>query len=593
MNTRISLIVLAIMLLVYSLANAQYVGSVWGYGFEGGVAQGDNAPNEEEWVPMGRGHLQLAMSNQILARFGVGYTQLKAADIYNTKSVSADVRLLFRPIQMKLLSPFIYAGFGAAKDTKDGQADIVPIIPAGLGIQTKLSSRVLLELSGGYNLSLSDMLDGRKRGDNQLNRLTNQKQDGYFNIMFGIVLTRPYKLQEPKQVVIIVEKKPVVDPLTEDTDGDGISNGDEISKYRTDVNKKDTDGDGISDGDEILIFRTNPLVADTDKDGLKDGIEVNQYKTDPNKADTDNDGLNDFAEVSIYFTDPLNIDTDGGGLNDGTEIKAGKNPLVPTDDMINLAEPKKTEPIVVPAPNPDTSLKDTDGDGLYDVDEQQKYQTNVNLKDTDGDGLSDGDEVLIYHTDPLLPDTDKDGLTDGLEINQYKTDPNKADTDGDSLDDYAELMTHRTDPLKIDTDGGGMNDGAEIVAGKNPLNPKDDLLDMTKGKKVVLDGIMFNTGRATIKQVSESILNRVYTSLVANPDVNVIISGHTDSVGGEDGNRALSLKRAQSVKDWLVEKGISSSRIDVIGKGEAEPIASNETSEGRAKNRRIEFEVQN
>jgi OOP family OmpA-OmpF porin len=137
-----------------------------------------------------------------------------------------------------------------------------------------------------------------------------------------------------------------------------------------------------------------------------------------------------------------------------------------------------------------------------------------------------------------------------------------------------------------------MNDGAEIKFGKNPLDPKDDLLDMTKGKKVVLEGIMFESAKATIRPESKTILTKVYESLQANPDVTVIIAGHTDSVGGEDSNRSLSLRRAQAVKDWLVDKGVDSARIKVIGKGEAEPIASNDTSDGRAKNRRIEFEIE-
>lgn len=667
MTTR-SYLMLLVLLLLCSFAYAQSIGSVWGYGLEGGVARGDNAGDDEEIVPMGRGHLQLEMAKQVLVRFGVGYTQLKAVTdndvaVYDTKNLQGDIRILFRPIQMNLLSPYIYAGFGATKDLGRNQSDIIPIIPAGFGFQTKLSSRFLFDLSAGYNLALSDKLDDeRVRPDNQMNRFTNKKHDGYFNVMFGIVLTRPYVRKEPREMTIALDKKLEVDPqtadsdndglfdvtevaeyktdpqkadtdmdgindgdevnkyhtdpLVKDTDKDGISDGDEIFKYRsnplladsdndglsdfleltqykTDMIKADTDGDGLSDGDEVSKYRTDPLNPDSDKDGLTDGLEVNKHKTDPNKADTDSDGLNDYSEVVAYLTNPLSIDSDGGGMNDGAEIKAGKFPLDAKDDGPTMPEPKKAEPVVVPVPKPDISQKDTDGDGLMDVDEQQKYRTDPTKKDTDGDGLSDGDEVLKYRTDPLVADTDKDGISDGLEINQYKTDPNKADTDGDSLNDYAEIMTHRTDALKIDSDGGGMNDGAEIKAGKNPLDSKDDLLDMSKGKKVVLEGIMFASGKATILPESTTILDKVYESLKANPDVNVQILGHTDSVGSDENNRSLSLKRAQAVKDWLTAKGINSARIKVVGKGEAEPIASNDTSDGRARNRRIEFQVEN
>jgi outer membrane protein OmpA-like peptidoglycan-associated protein len=79
---------------------------------------------------------------------------------------------------------------------------------------------------------------------------------------------------------------------------------------------------------------------------------------------------------------------------------------------------------------------------------------------------------------------------------------------------------------------------------------------------------------------------------VANPDATIVISGHTDNVGSDEDNRTLSQKRAQSVKDWLVEKGINAGRMKVVGKGEAEPMATNDTEEGRAQNRRMEFLVE-
>ncbi len=645
MKTRSYLMLLLSMLMLLSFANAQTVGSIWGYGLEGGFARGDNAGKDESFVPMGRGHLQLQMSRQLMVRFGVSYAQLEAvaendATIYETKTLQGDIRILFRPVQINLFSPYVYAGFGGVKDMAENKADILPVVPAGFGFQTRLSSRFLFDLSTGYNLALSDKLDDeRVRTDDQLNRFTNKKHDGYYNVMLGIVLTRPYERKEKIEKTIDTATALEIDPKTldsdndglsdamettqyktdpykADTDGDGLSDGDEIqryrtdplladtdgddlsdyleiTKYKTDPNKADTDGDGLSDGDEVLKYRTDPLNPDSDGDGLKDGAEINLHKTDPLKADTDNDGLNDYAEVNTYRTNPLNIDSDGGSMNDGAEIQAGKNPLDPKDDVQEIPEPKQPEAPIVPTPKPDTSKKDTDGDGLTDVDEINIYRTDVNKKDTDGDGLSDGEEVLRYRTDPLAADTDKDGLSDGLEVNQYKTDPNKADTDGDGLSDYAELMTHRTDPLKIDTDGGGMNDGAEIKAGKNPLDPKDDLLDMSKGKKVVLEGIVFASGQATILPESTRILDKVYESLNANPDVNVQILGHTDSVGSDENNRSLSLRRAQAVKDWLTAKGINASRIKVVGKGEAEPIASNDTAAGRAQNRRIEFMVEN
>ena len=177
----------------------------------------------------------------------------------------------------------------------------------------------------------------------------------------------------------------VLDQLA-DSDGDGLTDIEEIMIYHTDPNNPDTDGDGLTDGEEVRIYGTDPLNPDTDGDGLTDGDEVHKYHTNPKLADTDGDGLTDGDEVLKYHTDPLQRDTDGDGISDYDEIfKYHTDPL----------------------------KKDTDGDGISDYDEIFVYHTNPLLKDTDGDGLSDYDEIFKYHTDPLKVDTDGDGIPDG------------------------------------------------------------------------------------------------------------------------------------------------------------------------------------
>jgi Tol biopolymer transport system component len=153
----------------------------------------------------------------------------------------------------------------------------------------------------------------------------------------------------------------------EDTDGDGLSNSDEL-KLGTDPLNPDTDGDGLTDGQEANILRTNPLVADTDQDGLPDGQEVQIYKTNPLNPDTDGDLLSDGDEVNRK-TDPLNPDTDKDGLNDGVEISIGTDPLQP----------------------------DTDKDGLLDGQENQTCPRPL-VPDSDGDGILDGRDL-----DPCNP----------------------------------------------------------------------------------------------------------------------------------------------------------------------------------------------
>jgi len=76
-----------------------------------------------------------------------------------------------------------------------------------------------------------------------------------------------------------------------------------------------------------------------------------------------------------------------------------------------------------------------------------------------------------------------------------------------------------------------------------------------------------------------------------NPDYHLKISGHTDNQGDDDANLLLSHKRGQATKKYLMDQGIAILRLDAVGYGEMQPIESNDTAEGRAKNRRVEFEI--
>ncbi len=283
------------------------------------------------------------------------------------------------------------------------------------------------------------------------------------------------------------------------------------------------------------------------------------------EADPDGDGLKNKEEKELG-TDKKNPDTDGDGLMDGAEVKQH---------------------------NTNAMKADSDGDGLSDGDEVKTHSTDPNKGDTDGDGLSDGDEVNTHKTSPTKADSDDDGLNDGSEINVNKTNPMNADTDADGLKDGAEVTTNRTNPLKADTDGGTVNDGIEAGRGTDPLNPADDVkkeeIKVEVGAAIVLDGIVFETGKSEITPISEMILEKAYNTLAQNPEIEVEIHGHTDNTGKRATNMKLSQARAESVKNWLVGKGIAANRIGAKGFGPDKPIASNKTKEDRQKNRRIEF----
>ena len=234
---------------------------------------------------------------------------------------------------------------------------------------------------------------------------------------------------------------------------------------------------------------------------------------------------------------------------------------------------------------------DTDRDGLPDVDEINIYNTASTIADSDGDGLNDGAEVNTHRTNPAVADTDGDGLNDGAEVNTHRTNPAVADTDGDGLNDGAEVNTHRTNPLSKDTDGGTKEDGAEVADNNDPLDPRDDVLDLRQGATFSLEGILFATGSADILPASTEILERAYTALTANPEVKVLIIGHTDNVGSAASNMSLSQRRAASVRQWLITRGINAERLSAEGRGLTQPRSTNDTPEGRQLNRRIEFQI--
>jgi outer membrane protein OmpA-like peptidoglycan-associated protein len=115
---------------------------------------------------------------------------------------------------------------------------------------------------------------------------------------------------------------------------------------------------------------------------------------------------------------------------------------------------------------------------------------------------------------------------------------------------------------------------------------------VTEKKLELGEKVFFETSRATIKTTSYTLLDEVAQVLGANPGVRkVIVEGHTDNVGANEQNQALSEKRAAAVRDYLVNKGIAPDRLDAKGFGETRPIADNKTAAGRETNRRVEFVI--
>jgi outer membrane protein OmpA-like peptidoglycan-associated protein len=211
-------------------------------------------------------------------------------------------------------------------------------------------------------------------------------------------------------------------------------------------------------------------------------------------------------------------------------------------------------------------------------------------RDSDGDGVTDARD--------RCPDTPQGARVDASGC--------PADSDGDGVYDGLDQCPgtprgERVDSkgCPSDSDGDGVFDGQD----RCPDTPRGTAVD-DKGcpekakaaplfegskKSLVLEGVNFETNSATLTPTSHATLDRVAESLNDSPDVRVEIAGHTDSMGSAAHNTQLSAARADSVKRYLVSRGVDGSRLSAKGYGENQPIADNATAAGRAKNRRVEL----
>lgn len=161
----------------------------------------------------------------------------------------------------------------------------------------------------------------------------------------------------------------------------------------------------------------------------------------------------------------------------------------------------------------------------------------------------------------------------------------KTDSDGDGVADYFDKCPNTPAGTKVD------GAGCPLPEAKNTTIIKPVVTDADK--KVVTEAVSnleFATGKSTISPKSYATLARLAKMLVAK-DFNLKLSGHTDNVGSAEKNLSLSRERAEAVKAYLVSEGVNASKIEAVGYGSTQPIASNKTAEGRQQNRRVEFNI--
>lgn len=119
-----------------------------------------------------------------------------------------------------------------------------------------------------------------------------------------------------------------------------------------------------------------------------------------------------------------------------------------------------------------------------------------------------------------------------------------------------------------------------------------EIARVEEGIKVTFDsGLMFAVNKSELTDDTRANLSNLAANLNEHKDTNILIEGHTDASGSDDYNQELSEKRAKVVTDYLVSQGVDASRVSTMGYGESQPVADNETADGKKKNRRVEVAI--
>ena len=281
----------------------------------------------------------------------------------------------------------------------------------------------------------------------------------------------------------------------------------------------------------------------------------------------------------------LRLEARGGYRSGGTTLSSGSALHLSLDAGVSVyfgeRAPADADADLIPDRRdrcPDTSA------GMY-----------VNLdgcpRDDDGDRVPDGIDRCVgtpsaravddYGCDA---DGDGDGVPDGL-------DRCPATTPGTTTDEYG------CDAV-LDSDGDGVLDTDDRCAETVTGTPVDAvgcalLFEVVEGEQrpLILNGVNFAFGRADLEPTANALLEAVAASLLAHPEARIEITGYTDDRGSPEQNVALSQSRAESVRDFLVARGVDGVRMVAVGAGQSNPVASNATEEGRAANRRVELRL--
>ncbi len=251
-----------------------------------------------------------------------------------------------------------------------------------------------------------------------------------------------------------------------------------------------------------------------------------------------------------------------------------------------------------PPPAPVALVKDTDGDGIPDTEDNCPNEAGPRENkgcpdtDTDGDGVVNRKDKCPDKAGPPerdgCPEEDKDN--DGIVDSKDKCPDDPEDKDGFEDADGCPDPDNDKDGI-LDKDDKCPNEPETKNGYQDEDGCPDEVPAQVKQFSGVVKGINFRRNSADIKATSFPLLKQAVIVFKDYPALRVEISGHTSNEGKREFNMKLSRKRAEAVKDYLVSAGIDEKRIGTVGYGPDKPIADNDTKEGTEKNRRIEFRL--
>jgi len=288
----------------------------------------------------------------------------------------------------------------------------------------------------------------------------------------------------------------------------------------------------------------------------------------PMEADRDGDGILDSDDRCPDEPEDRDGWADANGCPDPDNDKDGI--LDTADKCPNKPEDKDGFQDADGCPDPDN-----DKDGLADVKDRcpNKPEDKDGFQDADGCPDVDNDDDGLLDNQDKCPDEPED--IDEFEDEDGCPDP---DNDKDGIPDTADTCPNKPETVNQFEDEDGC-----------PDNPKARV-QISKRRIKIKDKVYFKTNKAKIKKRSFKLLNEVAKILLDNPQITKLrIEGHTDSRGPDRYNMKLSQRRAESVRQYLIAKGVDPGRLEAKGYGETRPVASNKTSKGRAANRRTDF----